>query len=134
MPNPNRWSIPNRILAAALILYSALLCGISLHVFYTAVHQGSPLTADALCVQALAMAFPLLLLVGLFQPRVTSVLLFAAGVLNLVLTLTAGRNTADAVTGLIGASLLFLGVPMLGAAIFFHRISRPTRPAARLRS
>jgi hypothetical protein len=131
MPNPTRWSIPNRILAGALILYSALLCGVSLHVFYTAVHQGSSLNAAALSVQALAMAFPLLLLLGLWKPRVISALLFVGGILNLALTLTAGRNTADAVTGLIGASLLFLGVPMLGAAIFFHRISRHSSPASK---
>ena len=77
------------------------------------------------------MAFPLLLLLGLFQPRAASALLFVGGIINLALTLTAGRNTADAVTGLIGASLLFLGVPMLGAAIFFHRISRHTSPASK---
>jgi hypothetical protein len=131
MPNPTRWSIPNRFLAGALILYSALLCAVSLHVFLTAVHEGPRLNAAAITVQALAIVFPLLLLLGLWKPRLSSALLFAAGVLNLALTLTAGHNTTDAVTGLVGASLLFLGVPMLGAAIFFHRISRPATPTAR---
>lgn len=131
MPNPTRWSIPNRFLAGALILYSALLCAVSLHVFLTAVHEGPRLNAAAITVQALAIVFPLLLLLGLWKPRVISALLFVGGILNLALTLTAGRNTADAVTGLIGASLLFLGVPMLGAAIFFHRISRHSSPASK---
>jgi Na+(H+)/acetate symporter ActP len=128
MPNPMRWSIPNRFLASALILYSALLCAVSLHVFYTAVHQGAPLNAAAIAVQLLTTLFLPLLILGLWKQRLTSALLFAGAAAILALTLTTTRSAERSTAGLVGASLLFLGVPMLGSAIFFHRIARPTSP------
>jgi hypothetical protein len=124
MPNPARWSVPNRFLAGALILYSALLCAVSLHVFYTALHQGAPLNFASIAVQTLTTLFLPLLLVGIWKPRLTSALLFAAAAAILALTLASAHDTASGTAGLVGASLLFLGVPMLGSAIFFHLVSR----------
>jgi hypothetical protein len=128
MPNPARWSIPNRFFAGALILYSALLCAVSLHVFYTAVHQGSPLNAASITVQLLTTLFLPLLILGIWKPRLTSALLFIAAAAILALTLSTTHSSTTGTAGLVGASLLFLGVPMLGSAIFFHRIARPTSP------
>jgi hypothetical protein len=115
MPNPARWSIPNRFLLGVLILYSALACVLSLHVFVTAVHDGSPLNFVSIVVQTLTT---------LFLP-----LLFAAATAVLALTFTNAHAAASETAGLIGASLLFLGVPMFGSAIFFYLISRPIAPA-----
>jgi hypothetical protein len=132
MSNPARWSIPNRFLASALILYSALLCAVSLHVFFSAIHQGSPLNAAAITVQALSTLFLPLLVLGLWKQRLTSALLFAGAAAILALTLTTTHSAAikaAGTAGLVGASLLFLGVPMLGSAIFFHRIARSTSAA-----
>jgi hypothetical protein len=131
MPNPARWSIPNRFLAGALILYSALLCAVSFHVFTTAIQQGSPLNFASIAVQTLTTLFLPLLILGLWKQRLTSALLFAAAAAILALTLTSAHSAASATAGLVGASLLFLGVPMLGSAIFFHLIARPTSPARR---
>jgi hypothetical protein len=128
MPNSARWSIPNRFLAGALILYSALLCAVSLHVFYTAIHQGSPLNAASITVQLLTTLFLPLLILGIWKPRLTSALLFIAAAAILALTLSTTHSSTTGTAGLVGASLLFLGVPMLGSAIFFHRIARPTSP------
>jgi hypothetical protein len=128
MPNPARWSIPNRFLAGALILYSALVCALSLHVFVTAVHDGSPLNFASITVQILTTLFLPLLILGIWKPRRASALLFAASAAILALTFT-NAHAASETAGLIGASLLFLGVPMLGSAIFFHLISRPIAPA-----
>jgi hypothetical protein len=125
MPTPARWSIPNRFLASALILYSALLCAVSLHVFDTAVHQGAPLNSAAITVQALTTLFLPLLVLGLWKQRLTSALLFAGAAAILALTLTT-HSASSGTAGLVGASLLFLEVPMLGSAIFFHRIARST--------
>jgi hypothetical protein len=129
MPNPARWSIPNRFLAGALILYSALVCILSLHVFVTAVHDGSPLNFASITVQVLTTLFLPLLILGIWRPRLTSALLFAAAAAILALTFTNSHAAASETAGLIGASLIFLGVPMLGSAIFFHLISRPIAPA-----
>jgi hypothetical protein len=128
MSTPARWSVSNRFLASALILYSALLCAVSLHVFYAAVHQGSPLNFASITVQTLTTLFLPLLVLGLWKPRLTSALLFAGAAAILALTLTTTHSAANGTAGLVGASLLFLGVPMLGSAIFFHRIARPTSP------
>lgn len=129
MPNPTRWSIPNRFLAGALIVYSALVCAVSFHVFFTAVNEGSPLNFASIAVQTLTTLFLPLLLLGIWKPRLTSALLFAAAAAILALTFTNVHAPASGTAGLVGASLLFLGVPMLGSAIFFHRIARPTSPA-----
>jgi hypothetical protein len=129
MPNPARWSIPNRFLAGALILYSALLCAVSFHVFYTAIQQGSPLNFASLAVQTLTALFLPLLLLGIWKPRLTSALFFAAAAAILALTLTTAHRAQSGTAGLVGASLLFLGVPMLGSAIFFHLIARSAAPA-----
>lgn len=129
MPIPARWSVPNRFLAGALILYSALLCAISFHVFFTAVRQGSPLNFAGITVQTLTTVFLPLLILGIWRPRLASALLFAAAAAILALTFTNAHSAASATAGMIGASLLFLGVPMLGSAIFFHLISRPIAPA-----
>ena len=125
MSNPARWSIPNRFLAGVLILYSALVCVLSLHVFLTAVHDGSPLNFASITVQILTTLFLPLLILGLWKPRLVSTLLFAAAAAILALTFTNAHAAASETAGLIGASLLFLGVPLLASAIFFHVISRP---------
>jgi hypothetical protein len=129
MPNPARWSTPNRFLAGALILYSALVCALSLHVFVTAIHDGSPLNFTSIAVQTLTALFLPLLILGTWKPRLSSALLFAAAAATLALTFTNAHAAASETAGLVGASLLFLGVPMLGSAIFFYLISRPTAPA-----
>lgn len=124
MSNTARWSISNRFLAAALILYSALLLGVSLHVFYTAVHQGSPLNFASIVVQTLTVAFLPLLILGIWKPRLASALLFAAAAAVLALILTTAHAATSGTTGLATASLLFLGVPILGAAIFLTSLAR----------
>ena len=128
MPNPARWSVPNRFLAGALILYSVLVLVLSLHVFFTAIHDGSPLNFASITVQALTALFLPLLVLGIWKPRLASALLFAAAAAILALTFTNTHAAASQTGGLVGASLLFLGVPMLASAIFFHLISRPTPP------
>jgi len=128
MPNPARWSVPNRFLAGALILYSALVCALSLHVFVTAIHDASPLNLASIAVQALTILFLPLLVLGIWKSRLASALLFLAAATILALTFTNGHAAPSETAGLIGASLLFLGVPMLGSAIFFHLISRPIGP------
>jgi hypothetical protein len=129
MPNPARWSLSNRFIVGTLILYSALVCALSLHVFVTAIHDGSPLNFASITVESLTTLFLPLLILGIWKPRISSAALFAAAAAVLALTFTNAHAAASETAGLIGASLLFLGVPMLGAAIFFHRISRPITPA-----
>lgn len=120
-----RWTVPNRFLAGALILYSALLFAVSFHVFYTAIHEGSPLNFASIVVQTLTTLFLPLLILGLWKPRLASALLFAGAAAILALTFTNAHAAASTTAGMVGASLLFLGVPMLGSAILYHRISRP---------
>jgi len=125
MPNPARWSVLNRIVLSALMIYSALLCAISSHVFFTAVREGSPLNFASIAVQTLTTLFLPLLILGIWKPRLTSAIFFAAAATILVLTFTNAHAAASEAAGLVGASLLFLGVPMFGSAIFFYLISRP---------
>jgi hypothetical protein len=129
MPNPTRLSTLSCILAGILILYSASLCAVSLHILYTAIHEGSPLNFAAIVVETLTLLFLPLLIAGLWKPRLISILLFAAAAAILSLTLTTPHAAPSTTAGMIGASLLFLGVPMLAAAIFFHLIAgnNPTK-------
>jgi hypothetical protein len=129
MPNTARWSIPNRFLVGALILYSVLLCAITFHVFFTAVHEGSPLNFASIVIQTLTTLFPPLLVLGIWKPHLTSALLFVGAAAILAITFTNAHAAAIESAGLVGVSLLFLGVPMLGSAIFFHLISGPIAPA-----
>lgn len=129
MSNPPHWTVPSRLLAGALIVYSALLLGVSLHVFFTAMGQGSPVNAAVILVQSLTALFLPLLIAGIWKPRAASALLFIAAAGTLALTLTHAHQAASATAGMVGASLLLLGVPMLGSAVFFLRISRPASMA-----
>jgi predicted neutral ceramidase superfamily lipid hydrolase len=131
MPIPARWSIPTRFLLGVLILYSALVCALSLHVFVTAIHDGSPLNFASIVVQTLTTLFLPLLVLGIWKPHLTSVILIAAAAVVLAVTFTNAHAAANETAGLVGASLLFLGVPMLGSAIFFYVVSRPIAPARR---
>ncbi len=130
MPNPARWSLPNRFVVGTLILYSAFVFFLSGHVFYTALHDGLPLNFASIAIETFTALFLPLLVLGIWKPRASSALLFAAASAVLALTFTNAHAAASETAGLIGASLLFLGVPMLGSAIFFHLASRlipPTR-------
>jgi hypothetical protein len=126
MPNVTHWSIPNRLLLGAFLPYSAAVCVLSLHVFYTAIHNGSPFTFATITAQILSMLFLPLLILGIWKPRLASAFLFIAAAAVLALTLTNAHAPASETAGLIGASLLFLGVPMFASAIFLHLLSHPT--------
>ena len=138
MPNLTRWPVSRRILAGALILYSALLGVLSSHVFYTTIHagpdpggfgSGGTLDAPGVIVFTLTLLFPLFLVLALWRPRLASAMLLAGAAVLLALTLAAPHHTGSASAGVVGASLLFLGVPMLGAAILFQRSGRrPSSP------
>jgi hypothetical protein len=129
MPNHARWSILNRILLGVLMLYSAFLCAVSYHVFFTAVHEGSALNFASVVVQVLTTLFLPLLILGIWKPRLTSAIFVAAAAVVLAVTFVNAHAAASETAGLVGASLLFLGVPMLASAIFFYLISRPTSPS-----
>ena len=136
MPNPPPWPVPARFLAGALILYSVLLCVVSWHVFSTTFFEGVAtgraagvweigiLGAPGVIVFILTFLFPALLLLGLWRPRLAGAMLLAGAGVLLALTLTASHHAESASAGVVGASLLFLGVPMLGSAILFQRIGR----------
>ena len=111
-----------------LILYSVLALALSLHVFFTAVHDGSPFNFTTITVQILTTLFLPLLILGIWKPRLTGAVLFVAAAAVLSLTLINAHAAASETAGLIGASLLFLGVPMLVSAMFFYLISRPLTP------
>lgn len=128
MSSPARWSLPNRFLLGVLILYSALVCALSLHVFFTAIHDGSSLNFASIVVQSLTTLFLPLLILGIWKPRLTRVILIASAAVVLAMTFVNAHAATRDSAGLIGASLLFLGVPMLASAIFFHRICRPIAP------
>jgi hypothetical protein len=129
MPNPARWSTPNRLLLGVLILYSALICVLSLHVFYTAIHDGSPLNLVIDTIQTITALFLPLLILGIWKPRLVSAILILAAAAIFAITIVNAHAAASETAGLVGASLLFLGVPMLTSAIFFYLISRPITPA-----
>ena len=136
MPNPPHWPVPARFLAGALLLYSILLCAVSWHVFSTTLFEGAAtgraagvwevglFGASGLIVLILTSLFPVLLLLGLWRPRLAGALLLAGAGTLLALTLTASHRAESAAAGVVGASLLFLGVPMLGSAILFQRVGR----------
>jgi hypothetical protein len=125
MPNPARWSLPNRFILSVLILDSALVVFLSGHVFYTAMHDRSPLNFASVTIEIFTALFLPLLLLGIWRQRLSSTLLFTSAAAVLAITLTNAHAAPSETAGLVGASLLFLGAPMLGSAIFFHLLSRP---------
>jgi hypothetical protein len=124
MSNPRSWPVWSKFLVGALVLYSALLCAVSLATFVQALRQHWALKAHDLVLQALMTLFLPALLVGLREARLASGLLFAAVAIDLVLFLSLSSRTGDGTNAITVGSLIFLGCPMLGAATLFRRLSR----------
>jgi hypothetical protein len=123
MPIIAKWSVWSKFYVISLLLYSALLCFVSTKVFVAAVQQHSPLKASDIVIQALMTLFLPMLILGIWKPRLTSGLLFAGAATDLALMLSTYAHPGN-MSGMLSASLLFLGFPMLASAILFHLISR----------
>ncbi len=112
----------------ALLLYSGLLCAVSVSVFVAAWRQGSPLKIDDILMQTLMTVFLPILVLGIWKQRIASGLLFVGTGVDIILLLTLGSRTGDGMATMIVGSIAFVGVPMLAAAIFLTR--RAPRRAA----
>jgi hypothetical protein len=123
-----KWSAWNKFYVAAFVLYSALLCFVSLTVFVSALRQHAALTASDIVIQTLMTLFLPVQLLGIRKPRLASGLLFAGAATDLALTLFLNAHARTNTSGALNASLLFLGFPMLASAIVFHLLSRPASP------
>ena len=99
MPNLARWSVLNRIVLSVLMIYSALLCAISSHVFFTAVREGSPLNFASIAVQTLTTLFLPLLILGIWKPRLTSAIFAAAAAVILAVTFVNAHAAASETAG-----------------------------------
>ncbi len=124
MPSVAKWSTWSKFYIISLLLYSALLCFVSTKVFVSALQQHSPLKASDILIQALMTLFLPTLILGIWKQRLASGLLFAGAATDLALTLFLSVHTASSMSGMLSASLLFLGFPMLASAILFHLGSR----------
>jgi hypothetical protein len=122
-----------KLLVGALILYSGLLCGVSLTTFIQTLHRHWMLKASDLVLQSLMTLFLPAVLTGLRRPRLASGLLLAGVALNLAVLCSLSSSMGEGTAIGIVTSLIFLACPMLGAAILFRRLSRPavqgSRPA-----
>jgi hypothetical protein len=124
MPTAAPWPVWSKFLMGALILYSGLLCAVSLSVFIDALRNGWALKADDIEIQTLMALFLPLLLVGLRRQRLASGLLFLATGIDLLLILTVNRSTGDGTAAMLAGSVVFLGIPLLSSAIFLHTLVR----------
>ncbi|MGA8938246.1 MAG: hypothetical protein WB439_03695 [Acidobacteriaceae bacterium] len=118
------WPFWAKMLLGTLLAYSLLLCVVSLAVFVQAIKSGSPLHASDFCMQALMLAFFPLLAVALWRPRIAAGLLFAAVAINIGLLIATRNQLNQGAAVATLSSVAFLGVPMLGAAIFLTSLSR----------
>jgi hypothetical protein len=120
------WPLWGKALFSALLLYSLLLCCVSLSVFVQSAMHGWNLKIVDIAMQLLMMFFPPLLLLGLWRPRLASILLITCAVADLMLLLSMSNRTGDGTGTMLIGSILFLGIPMLGAAILLRRLSAQT--------
>jgi hypothetical protein len=128
MGTARSWPVWSRFLVGALMLYSGLLCVVSLSAFVQSLRQHWTLKADDFVLQALMTLFLPALVIGLRKVRLASGLLFAGTAIDVGLLLSVSNRTGDGTVAAIASSVMFLGCPMLGAAILFHFLSR--RPSA----
>ena len=124
LPTWRTWPVWARVLYGALLLYAALLCGVSLFAFIQSQHPRWNFELPDFTFQALITLFLPTLLIGLRRPRIASGLLFLGLAIDIVLTIVIGRSKSDLVRGLALSNVLFVGFPMLGSALFLHRQSR----------
>jgi hypothetical protein len=124
MTNVRAWPIATKCLVGALILYGALLCGVSLTSFIQSLYEHWSIKAEDIVLQSLMTLFLPTVIAGLFRPRLASGLLFAGVAIDLTLLCFLTRSTGEGTTIGILTSLIFLACPMLGAALLFRRLSR----------
>jgi hypothetical protein len=124
MSNLRSWPLWARVLVAALVLYSAILCAVSLTTFIQTLRQHWTLKASDIVLQSLMTLFLPALLVGLRSERLASRSLFAGVAIDLALLCFLSRAGNGTAVGIV-TTLIFVGCPMLGAAILFRRLSRP---------
>ena len=126
MPNAVKWSTWNKFYVGAFLLYGGLLWFVSMTVFLAAIKHGARLKPSDIVIQSLMTIFLPILIVGIWKQRLASGLLFAGAATDLALTLFLNTRAGNGMGGVLNASLLFLGFPMLASAIIFHLLSRPT--------
>jgi len=70
MPSVPQWSTWSKFYVISLLLYTALLCFVSLRVFVSALQRGSPLKASDILIQGMSgMLNASLLSLGVPMPR-----------------------------------------------------------------
>jgi hypothetical protein len=126
MSNLRSWPLWARVLVAALILYSAILCAVSLTTFIQTLRQHWTLKASDIVLQSLMTLFLPALLVGLRSERLASRSLFAGVAIDLALLCFLSRAGTGTAVGIV-TTVIFVGCPMLGAAILFRHLSRRSR-------
>ena len=126
MPSTTKWTIWSRFYVGAFLLYGGLLWFVSMSVFLAAIKHGARLKPPDIVIQSLMTLFLPILILGIWKQRLASGLLFAGAATDLALTLFLNAHTGNGMGGLLNASLLFLGFPMLASALIFHLLSRTT--------
>ncbi len=129
MRSPMKWTIWNRVYVAAFLLYGGLLWFVSTTVFLAAIKQHARLTLSEIILQTLMTIFLPLSILGIWKPRIASVLLFVAAAADLALTLSMHLHGAGTTTGIFNSSLLFLGFPTLATALLYQMLARTASPA-----
>jgi NADH:ubiquinone oxidoreductase subunit 3 (subunit A) len=124
MTNLRAWPVATKFLVGALILYSALLCGVSLTSFIQSLYEHWSIKAEDIVLQSLMTLFLPAVIVGLSRARLASGLLFVGVAIDLALLCFLSNSTGEGTAIGILSSLVFLGCPMLGAAILFRHLSR----------
>ena len=122
------WTIWNRVYVAAFLLYGGLLWFVSTTVFLAAIKQHARLTPSEIILQTLLTIFLPISILGIWKPRIASVLLFVAAA-DLALALSMHLHGAGSTTGIFNASLIFLGLPTLATALLYQMLSRTTSPS-----
>lgn len=119
-----KWPLWAKVLYGVLLAYSALLFVTATIALIESRHDGDSLKAPDFALQAMLMLFMPLLLIAFRSPRAASGLLLLLAFSEAILIFaTSPFSSGEGPAYTAIASLIFLGLPVLGATFFLRRMA-----------
>ena len=117
-----KWPLWAKVLYGVFVAYGALLCVAAAMAFLDSSRNGYGMKWPDIVMQTLLILFLPLLLIALRSPRAASGALLLLALAEAIF-ITSRNAAGDSSEIMIIASLVFLGVPVLGATFLLRRMA-----------
>jgi len=118
-----KWPLWAKALYSVFVVYSALLCVAGVAATLDSRSHGYGLKWPDLVMQTLLMLFLPLLLVAFRSPHAASGALLLLALADAILIVTSRGSAGNSSGAMLIGSLVFLGLPVLGATVFLRRMA-----------